>query len=38
MLILPERPYQVLVEQDPAGLRAVRKFVVGAGGRLISRV
>ena len=38
MLILPERPYQVLVEQDPAGLRAVRKFVVGAGGRLIPGV
>lgn len=35
MIILPERPYQVLVEQDPAGLRAYRKFVVGAGGRLI---
>lgn len=35
MIILPERPYQVLVEQDPAGLRGIRKFVVGAGGRLI---
>ena len=35
MIILPERPYQVLVEQNPAGLRAHRKFVVGAGGRLI---
>jgi hypothetical protein len=35
MIILPERPYQVLVEQNPAGLRAYRKFVVGAGGRLI---
>jgi hypothetical protein len=35
MIILPERPYQVLVEQNPAGLRAFRKFVVGAGGRLI---
>lgn len=35
MIILPERPYQVLVEQDPAGLRGYRKFVVGAGGRLI---
>lgn len=38
MLILPERPYQVLVEQDPAGLRGVRKFIVGAGGRLIPGV
>jgi hypothetical protein len=35
MIILPERPYQVLVEQNPAGLRAHRKFVVGAGGRLV---
>lgn len=35
MIILPERPYQVLVEQNPPGLRAYRKFVVGAGGRLI---
>lgn len=35
MVILPERPYQVLVEQDPVGLRDVRKFVVGAGGRII---
>jgi hypothetical protein len=35
MIILPERPYQVMVEQNPAGLRAYRKFVVGAGGRLI---
>jgi len=35
MVILPERPYQVLVEQDPPGLREVRKFVVGAGGRII---
>ena len=38
MIILPERPYQVLVEQDPKGLRGLRKFVVGAGGRLIPTV
>jgi len=38
MIILPERPYQVLVEQNPAGLRGLRKFVVGAGGRLIPAV
>lgn len=38
MIILPERPYQVLVEHDPAGLRGYRKFVVGAGGRLIPAV
>lgn len=35
MIILPEKPYQVLVEQDPKGLRGLRKFVVGAGGRLL---
>lgn len=35
MIILPERPYQVLVEQNPPGLRGIRKFIVGAGGRLI---
>ena len=38
MIILPERPYQVLVEQDPQGLRGIRKFIVGAGGRLIPGV
>ena len=38
MIILPERPYQVLVEQDPVGLRGIRKFIVGAGGRLIPGV
>ncbi len=38
MIILPERPYQVLVEQDPKGLRGIRKFIVGAGGRLIPGV
>lgn len=35
MIVLPERPYQVLVEQDPPGLRGIGKFIVGAGGRLI---
>lgn len=35
MIVLPERPYQVLVEQNPPGLRGIRKFVVGGGGRLI---
>jgi hypothetical protein len=35
MIILPERPFQVLVEQDPPGFRDVRKFVVGHGGRII---
>jgi hypothetical protein len=36
MIILPERPYQALVERNAPGLRDHRKFVVGDGGRLIS--
>lgn len=36
MVILPERPFQVLMELNPPGFRAVRKFIVGAGGRIIS--
>ena len=35
MVILPERPYQVLAELNPPGFRDVRKFVVGTGGRII---
>jgi hypothetical protein len=35
-VILPERPYQALAESNPPGFREVRKFVVGAGGRVIS--
>lgn len=35
-IILPERPYQVLAEADPVGFRDVRKFVVGAEGRVLS--
>jgi hypothetical protein len=35
-LVLPERPYQALAELNPAGLRDVRKFVVGAQGRVLS--
>ncbi len=35
-LILPERPYQVLAERQPEGFRDVRKFVVGASGRVIA--
>ena len=34
-LILPERPFQVLAEKDPAGFRDVRKFVVGKEGRVL---
>ena len=37
MAILPEVVFQVLSERDPPGFRDVRKFVVGAGGRLISQ-
>lgn len=34
-LILPQLPYQVLVEKDPEGFRAVRKYVVGREGRVV---
>lgn len=37
MIVLPERPYQALAEKNPPGFAAVRKFVVGAGGRIISQ-
>lgn len=36
MIILPERPNQVLSELNPPGLRDVRRFVVDQKGRLIS--
>jgi hypothetical protein len=35
MVILPEQPYQTLAELNPPTLRDVRKFVVGAGGRIL---
>ena len=35
MVILPERPYQVLADLNPPGFRDVRKFVVGAGDRIM---
>ena len=35
-LILPQRPYQVLVDRDPPGLRGVRKFVVGDNGEVFT--
>lgn len=35
-IILPQRPYQVLEELAPPGFASVRKFVVGAGGRVLS--
>ncbi|MBT9384189.1 hypothetical protein KM176_09990 [Pseudooceanicola sp. CBS1P-1] len=36
-LVLPARPYQVLVEQAPEGFRRLRKYVVGDGGRVLSQ-
>lgn len=35
MIILPERPYQVLAEQNPPGFSSVRRFVVSGAGRVI---
>ncbi|WP_322868141.1 hypothetical protein U5922_013790 [Aquicoccus sp. G2-2] len=35
-IIMPQRPYQVLEEKNPPGFATVRKFVVGAGGRVLS--
>ncbi|MDN5786661.1 hypothetical protein [Pseudorhodobacter sp.] len=35
MIVLPERPYQALAEVQPPGFADIRKFVVGAGGRVI---
>ncbi|MFT6452255.1 MAG: hypothetical protein ACJA06_001751 [Halocynthiibacter sp.] len=35
-IILPERPYQVLVEKAPPGMNNVRKFVVSPQGRVLS--
>ncbi|SMH49566.1 hypothetical protein [Maritimibacter sp. HL-12] len=35
-IILPQRPFQVLAEKNPAGFREVRKFVVSPGGRVLS--
>lgn len=35
-IILPQRPYQTLVEKNPPGFAGVRKFVVGPGGRVWS--
>ncbi|MDU8910844.1 hypothetical protein [Aestuariicoccus sp. MJ-SS9] len=35
MIILPERPFQVLSEKNPPGFAGVRKFVVSPGGRVL---
>lgn len=34
-IILPQRPFQVLAEQDPPGFASVRKFVVSPQGRVL---
>ena len=34
-IILPERPYQVLAENNPPGFGAVTKYVVSPGGRVL---
>ena len=34
-IILPQRPFQVLVEKKPAGFDQIRKYVVGEGGRVL---
>ena len=34
-IILPQRPYQVLEEKNPAGFGSVRKFVVSPNGRVL---
>jgi hypothetical protein len=35
-IIMPERPYQALAEQNPPGFKDVRKFVVSPNGRVLS--
>jgi len=35
-IIMPERPYQVLVEKAPPGFASVQKFVVSPSGRVLS--
>lgn len=37
-LILPSRPYQVLADRDPPGLRRVKKYVVGDKGAVMAEV
>lgn len=35
-VILPERPFQALAEQNPPGFASVRKFVVAPSGRVLA--
>ena len=35
MIVLPERPFQVLTEKNPPGFATVRKFVVSPQGRVL---
>ncbi len=37
-LILPARPYQVLADRDPPGLKRVRKYVVGEQGTVLAEI
>jgi hypothetical protein len=37
-IILPQRPFQVLRDQNPPGFDTVRKFVVSPKGRVLSNV
>ena len=34
-IILPQRPFQVLAEQNPPGFESVRKYVVSSAGRVL---
>lgn len=34
MIVLPERPFQVLADRNPPGFRDVTKFIVGPGGHV----
>lgn len=38
MVILPERPFQAMTDLAAPGLRDIRKFVVGDGGRILPAV
>jgi hypothetical protein len=38
MVVLPELPFQAMTDLDAPGLRDIRKFVVGEGGRILPAV
>ncbi|MCY4334764.1 MAG: hypothetical protein OXC60_08840 [Litoreibacter sp.] len=35
-MIMPQKPYQVLAEKNPAGFASIRKFVVSPSGRVVA--